>query len=78
MTIPAAFTTTLLAWSMLSFPKAYIAAGSVSRSLNQLSWGADYLSKTFTTGASGQIVYQVRLLRLRQALQQERELLQLK
>jgi len=59
MTIPAAFTTTILAWSMLSFPKAYVAASSVQRSMNQLSWGADYLAKTVTTGSSAQITYQV-------------------
>jgi Glycosyl hydrolase family 9 len=68
MTIPTAFTTTMLAWSMLSFPKAYTAAGTVDRTMSQVGWGADYLTKTFTTsvaatnttnGTTGSIVYQV-------------------
>lgn len=36
MTIPAALTTTMLAWSMLSFPKSYIAAGTVDRTMSQV------------------------------------------
>jgi endoglucanase len=68
MTIPTAFTTTMLAWSMLSFPKAYIAAGAVDSAMSQVGWGADYLAKTFATstaatnttnGTTGSIVYQV-------------------
>jgi endoglucanase len=70
MTIPTAFTTTMLAWSMLSFPKAYTAAGTVDRTMSQVGWGADYLTKTFTTsvaatnttnGTTGSIVYQVHM-----------------
>jgi Glycosyl hydrolase family 9 len=70
MTIPTAFTTTMLAWSMLSFPKAYTAAGTVDRTMSQVGWGADYLTKTFTTsvaatnttnGTTGSIVYQARI-----------------
>lgn len=38
MTAPTAFTTTMLAWSMLSFPKAYIAAGTVDRTMSQIGW----------------------------------------
>ena len=69
MTIPTAFTTTMLAWSLLSFPKAYIAAGTVDRTASQIGWGADYLTKTFTTsvaatnttnGTTGSIIYQAR------------------
>ena len=61
MTMPTAFSTSLLAWSMLSFPKAYNAAGEVQASMQQLQWGADYLMKTFTTtGSDAAIVYQVR------------------
>lgn len=69
MTIPTAFTTTMLAWSMLSSPRAYIAAGTVDRTASQIGWGADYLTKTFTTsvaatnttnGTTGSIIYQAR------------------
>ncbi len=31
MTIPMAYTTTILAWSMLSFPKAYVETKQVPR-----------------------------------------------
>lgn len=53
-----------------SFPKAYIAAGTVDRTMSQIGWGTDYLTKTFSTstaatnttnGTTGSIVYQVRL-----------------
>ena len=56
-----AWTTSLLAWSLLSELSAYNSAGATSRALNQLEWGAEYLLKTLYKDADNntQIVYQV-------------------
>ena len=66
LTFPLAWTTSLLAWSLLSNTKAYNAANETARTLTQLQWGADYLMKTIYKDAGGntQIIYQARCLAL--------------
>jgi hypothetical protein len=63
MTVTAAFTTTMLAWGLLTFPKGYARAGETRAALSTVRWGADYLLKTFhpATGSRGGyvMVYQV-------------------
>lgn len=63
MTMPIAWTTSLLAWSLLSSPSAYNGANVTARTLNQVQWGADYLMKTIYKDADNntQLIYQVRL-----------------
>lgn len=63
MTLPIAWTTSLLAWSLLSNPGAYNSANQTARALNQVQQGADYLLKTVYKDASNatQLIYQVRL-----------------
>lgn len=61
MTYPIAWTTSLLAWSLLSNPSAYNGANTTGRVLNQVQHGADYLMKTIykdDTNAT-QLIYQV-------------------
>ena len=62
MTYPLAWTTSLLAWSVLSNPKAYSEANQTAATLNQLEWGASYLLKTiYNDSSSGtNIIYQAR------------------
>lgn len=61
MTFPMAWTTSLLAWSLLSDPSAYSKANSTARALDQLQWGSEYLLKTIYKDADNntQIIYQV-------------------
>ena len=61
MTFPMAWTTSLLAWSLISDSSAYNSANATARALNQLEWGAEYLLKTLYKDADNntQIVYQV-------------------
>ncbi len=62
MTYPIAWTTSLLAWSVLSNAKAYGDANQTAETLNQLEWGASYLLKTiYNDSSSGtNIIYQAR------------------
>ena len=62
MTYPIAWTTSLLAWSLMSNQAAYAKAGQTAATLTQLEWGARYLLKTvYNDTASGtSIVYQAR------------------
>lgn len=46
-TAPMAFTTTVMAWGFMSFPKAFEAAGQTGFMLESLRVGADYLSKLY-------------------------------
>eukprot|EP00878_Enallax_costatus_P018168 GHUV01019116.1.p1 GENE.GHUV01019116.1~~GHUV01019116.1.p1 ORF type:complete len:324 (+),score=74.13 GHUV01019116.1:1555-2526(+) len=50
--MPIATTMTMMAWSMLEFPKGFAAAGVDSITKDQLKWGADYLMKAHTTPTS--------------------------
>lgn len=65
MTMPTAFTVSMLAWGMLSFPEGYQRAGQVPQGLQTVRWGSDYLMKTFRKDDTGAkkpgylIVYQV-------------------
>lgn len=63
MTVTTAFTTSMLAWGLLTFPKGYARAGETKHALEAVKWGADYLLKTFhpETGRKGgfTMVYQV-------------------
>ena len=68
LTMPAAFTTTMLAWGMLAFPAAYQKAGEMDHATQTLRWGTDYLLKLYTPASSTntsrtahqyQIIYQV-------------------
>ena len=72
MTVTTAFTTTMLAWGLLTFPKGYARAGETKSALAAVRWGSDYLLKTFhpETGARGgyAMVYQVGNLTLDHAL----------
>ena len=63
MTMPTAFTVSMLAWGMLAFPNGYTKAGQIGTGLGNVRWGSDYLLKTFrpdtTTNKGNLIVYQV-------------------
>ena len=46
--MPIAFTTTMLAWSMLAFPESFNSSqATLVQAKNSVRWGADYLSKAF-------------------------------
>ncbi len=62
MTFPIAWTTSLLAWSLMSNPAAYAKANQTAATLNQLEWGASYLLKTIynDTATGTNIIYQAR------------------
>ncbi|KAK9785109.1 hypothetical protein WJX73_003901 [Symbiochloris irregularis] len=45
-TIPIAFSTAIMAWGFLAFPKGIEKAGISNSSLETLKWGTDYLLKT--------------------------------
>lgn len=63
MSVPTAFTTSLLAWGMLAFPSGYAAANQTYAGQQSVRWGADYLLKTLIANSTGgnvsSIVYQV-------------------
>ena len=63
MTVTTAFTTSMLAWGLLTFPRGYARAGETRHALDSIKWGADYLLKTFhpESGRKGgyTMVYQV-------------------
>ena len=62
MTLPAAFSTALLAWGLLSFPAGYAKqTGATAYTAQQVEWGADYLLKTISPASGGgyNLVYQV-------------------
>lgn len=44
-TFPAAFTTTMLVWSIIDYPDAYEASGELNNALDQVKWGLDWLLK---------------------------------
>ncbi|KAK9904260.1 hypothetical protein WJX75_007984 [Coccomyxa subellipsoidea] len=46
MTIPTAFSMTMLAWGMLEFPHGYAKANTTNDALDTLKWGTDYLLRT--------------------------------
>lgn len=62
-TVPSAFATALLAWSLISFEDAHKAAGTGARTANAVRVGADWLMKATGGLANGalpaEIVYQV-------------------
>ena len=70
LTMPTAFTVSMLAWGALAFPAGYQKAHQMPQLLNTVRWGADYLMKTWkpdtlTDRSVGYlIVYQVRPLHL--------------
>ncbi len=45
LTMTTAFTTTLMAWGLLTFPKGYAKAGEAGPALDAVRWGADFLMK---------------------------------
>lgn len=47
MTMPTAFTVSMLAWGALAFPSGYQKAHEMPALLNTVRWGADYLMKTW-------------------------------
>eukprot|EP00884_Botryococcus_braunii_P018967 jgi/Botrbrau1/5754/Bobra.0134s0026.2 len=65
MTHTTAFTTSMLAWSILAFPKGYQKGNAMGPALAGVRWGADYLLKTFRPDPKAKkpgglvIVYQV-------------------
>ncbi|KAK9842280.1 hypothetical protein WJX81_004432 [Elliptochloris bilobata] len=63
MSVPTAFTTSLVAWGMLAFPAGYAAANQTYAGQQSVRWGADYLLKTLIANSTGgnvsSIVYQV-------------------
>ena len=63
VTMPLAFTISLLSWGTLEFPKGYAKAGTQQQTLDNIKWGADWLVKAVgasTNGSSNSsgIVYQ--------------------
>lgn len=67
MTMPTAFTVSMLAWGALAFPNGYQKARQMPHVLQTMRWGSDYLMKTWkpdTLGPSSAgylIIYQVLL-----------------
>lgn len=67
MTQTTAFTTAMLAWSILAFPQGYQKGKVMGPALEGVRWGADYLLKTFRPDPKAKspggliIVYQVLL-----------------
>lgn len=65
MTHTTAFTTSMLAWSILAFPQGYQKGKVMGPALEGVRWGADYLLKTFRPDPKAKspggliIVYQV-------------------
>lgn len=62
MTLPAAFSTALLAWGLLSFPAGYAKQANVAAyTAQQVQWGADYLLKSISPASGGgyNLIYQV-------------------
>lgn len=61
MTMPTAFSVSILAFGFISFPGGYSEQPGLQQNVrNQITWGADYLLKTVRTqGAGFSIVYQV-------------------
>uniref|UniRef100_A0A0D9X3T7 Endoglucanase n=1 Tax=Leersia perrieri TaxID=77586 RepID=A0A0D9X3T7_9ORYZ len=56
--LPMAFTTTMLAWSVLDFGKFMAAAGELENARAAVKWGADYLLKA-ATATPGKLYVQV-------------------
>ncbi|KAJ7520511.1 hypothetical protein O6H91_19G008600 [Diphasiastrum complanatum] len=55
---PAAFTITMLSWSVIEYSAKYEAAGELEHVQDLIQWGADYLLKTFKSSAqSVDIIY---------------------
>ncbi len=52
LTMPTAFTTTMLAWGILAFPSAYQQAGEMQHATDSLRWGTDYLLKLYTPSST--------------------------
>jgi hypothetical protein len=48
---PAAFSMTLLSWSVIEYSAKYEAAGELAHVRDTIKWGADYLLKTFNSTA---------------------------
>eukprot|EP00884_Botryococcus_braunii_P012540 jgi/Botrbrau1/21287/Bobra.0573s0001.1 len=67
LTLPIAFSTSMLAWGLLEFPGGYKKSNQTLHAMDTLRWGTDYLMKTFakdkkrSTGTTVHynIVYQV-------------------
>ena len=65
MTMPTAFTVSMLAWGALAFPNGFQKARQMPHVLQTMRWGSDYLMKTWKPdtlgpGSAGYlIVYQV-------------------
>ncbi|KAJ7514211.1 hypothetical protein O6H91_23G033500 [Diphasiastrum complanatum] len=49
---PAAFTMTLLSWSVIEYSAKYEAAGELDHVKELIKWGTDYLLKTFNSSAT--------------------------
>jgi len=47
MTMPTAFTVSMLAWGAIAFPQGYLKSGKMPELLQTTRWGSDYLLKTF-------------------------------
>ena len=66
MTMPTAFTVSMLAWGALAFPSGFQKAHQMPEVLQTIRWGCDYLMKTWkpdtlsAKSAGYLIVYQVR------------------
>jgi len=60
-TMPIAFSTATLAWSVMSFPVGFQRAGATNAILDNIRWGADYLMKVHQggTGEDGTIITRV-------------------
>lgn len=64
LTMPTAFTVSMLAWGLLSFPDGYQKADATADTLSSIKWGADWLVKAIGQGTNGTsnsstIVYQL-------------------
>ena len=61
MTMPTAFTTALLAWGLLTFPRGYSEAGMTATAQSELQWGANYLLKAVGGTNASYLISQVSL-----------------
>jgi hypothetical protein len=66
LTMPTAFTVSMLAWGLLAFPGSYAKSGNTAPALASVRWGSDYLLKAFHKDAKKGylLVYQARYLPL--------------
>ena len=60
MTLPTAFTTAVLAWGLLTFPRGYSRSKTTAATVDEVRWGAQYLLSAIGGEDAPFLVSQVR------------------